>query len=537
MKKAYKSHVSFSFLSAVMIIAIIITFPSVRNLYSATKDTYRIIENKFRIFNQIIQYVNEYYYDEVDLEKIWDGAFHGFMEKLDPHSVYIPPKKQEEIDEIFRGKFQGIGIEFDILDGYITVIAPVADSPSERVGLQPGDKIIEINSEDAYGITKSEVMKTLRGRKGTSVDLTIARIGQDSFPVTIIRDDIPIYSVRASLMLDDQTGFIWLTRFTATSSEEMKNAINKLDTFGMKRMILDLRNNSGGFLEQAAEIANMFITSRDTLVYTIGKHNNTNEVFMAKPSKGRADYPLIILLNRGSASASEIVAGAVQDLDRGLILGETSFGKGLVQRQLGLRDGSAIRVTIARYYTPSGRLIQRPFEDGNNRDYYSELYKENREEIIDSLKELRPKYKTRAGRIVYGGGGITPDEYIPYELNINKSTQKIIGSQKRPLFNWGTKFVSEYGDSLYDFEDFKESWLVNDSNYTDFLNYLNELEITPDSTELPIDEAFLKNMIKSEIAGAKWGKDMQWSIRLMKDNQIIEALQYFEQAEEFLSLN
>ena len=232
MKKAYKSQVNFSFLTTIIIIAIIIAFPSVRNLYSATKDTYRVIENKFRIFNQIIQYVNEYYYDEVDIEKIWDGAFHGFMEKLDPHSVYIPPKKQEEIDEIFRGKFQGIGIEFDILDGYITVIAPVADSPSERVGLQPGDKIIEIDNKDAYGITKNEVMKTLRGRKGTSVDLKIARIGQDSFPVTIIRDDIPIYSVRASLMLDEQTGYIWLTRFTATSSEEMKNAINKLDDLG-----------------------------------------------------------------------------------------------------------------------------------------------------------------------------------------------------------------------------------------------------------------------------------------------------------------
>ena len=305
----------------------------------------------------------------------------------------------------------------------------------------------------------------------------------------------------------------------------------------MNIIILDLRNNTGGFLEQAAEIANMFITTRDTLVYTIGKHSNTNEVFMSKPYKGRSDYPLIILLNRGSASASEIVAGAVQDLDRGLILGETSFGKGLVQRQLGLRDGSAIRVTIARYFTPSGRLIQRPFEDGNSREYYSELYEKDREATIDSLKELRPKYKTRAGRIVYGGGGITPDEYIPYELNINKSTQKIIGSQKRPLFNWGTKFVSKYGDSLNNFQSFKETWEINDSSYKDFLNYLSELEIKPDSSESPIDTLFIKNMMKSEIAGAKWGKDMQWSIRLMQDNQIIEALQYFEQAEEFLSLN
>ena len=534
MNKSYQSQVKFSFLTMVIII---LTIPTVRILYSESKDTYRIIENKFRVFNQIIQYVNEYYYEDVDMDKIWNGAFHGFMEKLDPHSVYIPPKKQEEIDEIFRGEFQGIGIEFDILEGYITVIAPVADSPSERVGLQPGDRIIEIDGEDAYGITKDEVMKTLRGPKGTVVDLKIARIGSESFEVNIIRDVIPIYSVRAALMLDDQTGYIWLTRFTATSSEEIRNAIKKLDDNGMKRMVLDLRNNSGGFLEQAAEIANMFIATRDTLVYTIGKHNNTNEVFLAKPSKGREDFPLIILLNRGSASASEIVAGAVQDLDRGLIVGETSFGKGLVQRQLGLRDGSAIRVTIARYFTPSGRLIQRPFEDGNTRQYYAELYEKNREAIIDSLNELRPKYKTRNGRTVYGGGGITPDEYIPWELTLQKSTQKLIGNPKRPLFNWGTMFASNNIDSLENYKDFRDSWKIDNDQYDKFLQYLNEMEIEPDSTEWVIDAEYIKNIIKSEIAGAKWGKDAQWGVRLMTDNQINRSLDYFDQAEEFLVVN
>ena len=534
MNKSYKSQVKFSFLTMVIII---LTIPTVHILYSESKDTYRIIENKFRVFNQIIQYVNEYYYEDVDMDKIWNGAFHGFMEKLDPHSVYIPPKKQEEIDEIFRGKFQGIGIEFDVLEGYITVIAPVADSPSERVGLQPGDRIIEIDGEDAYGITKDEVIKTLRGPKGTSVDLKIARIGSEPFEVIIIRDVIPIYSVRAALMLDDQTGYIWLTRFTATSSEEIRNAMKKLDDNGMKRMILDLRNNSGGFLEQAAEIANMFIATRDTLVYTIGKHNNTNEVFLSKPSKGREDFPLIILLNRGSASASEIVAGAVQDLDRGLIVGETSFGKGLVQRQFGLRDGSAIRVTIARYFTPSGRLIQRPFENGNTRQYYAELYKQNREAIIDSLKELRPKFKTRNGRTVYGGGGITPDEFIPWELTLQKSTQKLIGHPKRPLFNWGTMFVSQNTDSLENYEDFRDSWTIADNQFDNFLQYLTESEIEPDSSEWVTDEEYIKNIIKSEIAGAKWGKDAQWGVRLMTDNQIIESLNYFDKAEEFLTVN
>ena len=208
-----------------------------------------------------------------------------------------------------------------------------------------------------------------------------------------------------------------------------------------------------------------------------------------------------------------------------------------MQRQFGLRDGSAIRVTIARYFTPSGRLIQRPFEDGNTRQYYAELYEQNRESIIDSLKELRPKFKTRNGRTVYGGGGITPDEFIPWELTLQKSTQKLIGHPKRPLFNWGTMFVSENGDSLENYEDFRDTWIIADNQFDKFLQYLNESEIEPDSSEWVTDEEYIKNIIKSEIAGAKWGKDAQWGVRLMTDNQIIESLNYFDQAEEFLIVN
>ena len=208
-----------------------------------------------------------------------------------------------------------------------------------------------------------------------------------------------------------------------------------------------------------------------------------------------------------------------------------------MQRQLGLRDGSAIRVTIARYFTPSGRLIQRAFEDGNTRQYYSELYEKNREAIIDSLNELRPKYKTRNGRTVYGGGGITPDEYIPWKLTLQKSTQKLIGNPKRPLFNWGTMFASHNIDSLENYKDFRDSWKIDNDQYDKFLQYLNELEIEPDSTEWVIDAEYIKNIIKSEIAGAKWGKDAQWGVRLMTDNQINRSLDYFDQAEKFLVVN
>ena len=420
-------------------------FLFIPELYSNNQNVYRVLKDKINVLQQIISYVNLYYFDSVDMEKIMDGAFHGLMEELDPHSTYIPAKEQESIDELFRGKFQGIGIEFDILHGYITVISPIPDSPSDHAGLQPGDKIIAINGNDAYKITKADVMKKLRGRKGSAVDVTIQRIGLiDPFDVTIIRDNIPIHSVGAATMIDDKTGYIFLRRFSATTEKEVRTALEKLDNYGFNRLVLDLRGNSGGFLNQAAAVANLFITTKDTLVYTRGKIAEANQVFIADPTKGRNDFSLIILINRGSASASEIVSGAIQDLDRGLTIGETSFGKGLVQRQLPLNGGSAVRVTMARYYTPTGRLIQRPYENGNDMVYYKELYAKNRETIIDSLKEFRPKYRTRGGRTVFGGGGITPDVYIPYKRKITHQTGNIVGHPERPIFNFASIYFSKF---------------------------------------------------------------------------------------------
>jgi carboxyl-terminal processing protease len=377
------------------------------------------------------------------------------------------------------------------------------------------------------------VYQTLRGAKGTSVDLMIRRIGGEEFPVTIIRDDIPIYSVRAATMFDEKTGYIWLTRFSASTSEEMKAALDKLDKLGMSQLILDLRMNSGGYLEQAAETANMFIARPDTLVFTKGKQRKLEQVFIANPKMGREDFPLIILINRGSASASEIVAGAVQDLDRGLIAGETSFGKGLVQRQVPMNDGSAIRVTIARYFTPSGRLIQRPYEDGENYDYYKELYADDREAKIDSLKELRPKYKTRAGRVVYGGGGITPDKFIHQEFSPEPGTQKVLANSKRPLFNWGSNYANEHWNELHDFNTFKNSRL-SDSEYESFLHFLGEEEIDADTSDLHSDRDYLLTMLQAEVASARWGKDEAFAIRIQADNQIMTAFSYFNEATAFL---
>ncbi len=534
MKKFFSS-ISKSFFVTLATVSLMIAIPLSQLLYSKSQNQYGAIEEKFRIMNQILYYVNQLYFEDVDMDEIMEGAFHGMFEKLDPHSIYIPAKQQEELDELFRGSFQGIGIEFDILNGYITVISPVADSPSERAGLLPGDQIIAINGEDAFEISKKDVFKKLRGPKGTTVEITIRRLGGDKFDVTIIRDDIPIYSVRASLMLDEDTGYIWLTRFSATTDDEVRSSLNQLGAQGMKRLVLDLRNNSGGFLEQAAAISNLFISRKDTLVYTKGKSSKMEQVFISEPKMGREDFPLIVLINRGSASASEIVAGSIQDLDRGLVVGETSFGKGLVQRQLPLNDGSAIRVTIARYFTPSGRLIQRPYDNGEMKDYYKELYIKDRESVLDSLKELRPKFKTRAGRTVYGGGGITPDQYISWSLDLQKNTQRILGNPKRPFFNWGSNYANEHKYEFDSYDSFRSQWALDDSDFQVFMDYLVSEGIEIDIEELEMDKNYILNMLKSEIASAYWGKDEAMGIRLNFDNQVIDALNYFDEASGFIN--
>ena len=500
---------------------------------AAYKKTVNIYD-KIRVLNQIISIVNENYVEPVDWDNALDGAFLGMLDELDPHSSYIPRDRLEEVNEEYHGRFEGIGIEFDLLGGYITVIAPVAGSPSDRAGLQPGDKIVAIDGEDAYEISREEVYSTLRGPKGSAVMITIRRPGlEEAFDVEIIRDQIPIYSLISSFMIDERTGYMRLTRFASSTSEEVSSAVNELRSQGMSRLIFDLRTNGGGYLEQAGNVADLFITTPDTLVYTSGRKSEMSEVYVANNNRGYDDFAVIVLINRWSASASEIVAGAIQDLDRGLVVGETSFGKGLVQRQWPLKDGSALRVTIARYYTPSGRLIQRPYENGI-RDYYEDFGKKDREEVIDSLRAGKAKYKTKKGREVYGGGGISPDVYVPL-TEYTTTTTRLVGHPKRLTFNWGTKYAKGRKDDWHSIREFKNQFQITGMLLEDFLSYVEHQEIEVDRSELEKDGRYLKSTLKAEIAGAIWGKSAYYQIFVSNDPQVMVAMTYLDQASTFLS--
>lgn len=514
-----------------LILGLVVFYPRIS---AGVNDLYM----KLAVMNDIIAIVNENYVEDVNWDKAMSGAYRGFLEELDPHSIYIEPKKLKDINEEFQGNFQGIGIEFDIIDGFITVISPIVGTPSERAGLQTGDKIIKIDGESAYKITKDETFKKLRGKKGTHVTLTIKRGNEDPFDLDITRDDIPIYSVLAHFILDESTGYILVNRFSQTTSEEFKSAMADLKTSGMKNLIIDLRFNSGGYLTEAVDMLDNFLDKDEEIVYTKGRIGNSNEMYRATGKGEYKNVPVVVLINRGSASASEIVSGAIQDLDRGIIVGESSFGKGLVQRQWGLKDGSAIRVTIAKYYTPSGRLIQRPYDEGLEQ-YYEDIYTAEDVALSDtSNKELaeRPQFKTKSGRIVYGGGGIAPDIIVHRNLDVSKSTLKIFRNNERPFFKYSQQMINEHPEYQISENDFIFKTQLPANFISEFFNYCSQLE--PDITreDLEKDQAFIMMQLKSEIAKATWGNNAYYKARLLGDEQFDKANESLKLAQDLAGL-
>ena len=496
---------------------------------SGVKDHFK----KLKTLTQIIRLVNENYVEEVDMEEILNGAIVGLLDKLDPHSTYITEVQFESIQEQFDAEFEGIGIEFNIMDGYITVISPIPETPSSVAGLQSGDKIVRINDESAYKITQKDVFEKLRGPKGSQVEVTIRRSGTDDFSVTLTRAKIPIHSVLASFMIDDEVGYIKVNRFARTTAEEIATSLYELEQEGMKEVMLDLRNNGGGMMDQAIQIVDMFVDSRDTILFTKGRIPNSNDVYYARKSRKDKDYPVVVLINRGSASASEIVSGAFQDLDRGIVVGETSFGKGLVQRQYPLNDGSAARITIARYYTPSGRLIQRSYDDGIE-DYYSDLADEDRE-ASDSTLAARPIFKTKHGRDVFGGGGITPDYHVKLDLEFSESARNLLTHKDRLIFNYADKLKSNVTNTYSTFEKFQSSFKLSKREQKLFFKWLKEKELEFERDELIENWSTIDNRIKAQLANAIWGKTSMYKVLLENDEIAQEALNHFDDAKSLIS--
>lgn len=493
-------------------------------------------------FSTILSLTTKNYVDEVDTQKLVAGAINGVLGELDPHSIYLPPKELKQVTEDFAGAFEGVGIEFDVMNDTLLVVSPIPTGPSELLGILAGDKIVKINDTSCVGIKRDDVPKKLRGPKGTHVKVSIARVDvKELIDFDITRDKIPIFTVDVSFMVDKEVGYIRVNRFAATTHDEFAKAVTKLRGLGMKELVLDLRDNPGGYLDQAYRMADDLLSAGKKIVYTKARISTLSEEYKASGQGTIQDIPLVVLVNRGSASASEIVSGAVQDWDRGLIVGETTFGKGLVQRQFELADKSAFRLTIARYYTPSGRLIQRPYDNKDRDAYRHNVVKEEEGENVAHTEETdttKPKYKTSGGRTVLGGGGITPD----YIVKPGKLTDYTVELRRKVIFlDYGTKYMELNGKKIHeeyekDFHKFMAEFEVTDQMVTECIELAAKKDVKMNEEQFKTDKGYIKAFIKAQIGKSIWGNEGSFPVILAEDRQFQKALTLFTEAKKISGL-
>ncbi len=484
-------------------------------------------------FKEVLKLVEESYVDTPNEDKLSDAAISSMLKELDPHSVYIPAKEVVESNEELEGSFEGVGIEFNMLNDTIVVVSAISGGPSEAVGIHAGDKIINIENKIVAGIhiSTEEVKKSLRGRKYTKVKIGIIRGGDKRIlNFTITRDKIPLYTIDAAYMVSPGIGYIKINRFGATTEEEYHEAVKKLRKLGMKDLVLDLTNNPGGYLKAAISLADEFLANDELIVYTQGRVR-AKKIYKATNTGQFEHGKLAILVDEGSASASEIVSGAIQDQDRGIIVGRRSFGKGLVQEPFLLNDRSEIRLTVARYYTPSGRSIQRPYSNGTD-EYYEDMGNRiRRGELIskDSIKfNDSLKYFTRNHRLVYGGGGIMPDIFVPLDTTFN--SEYLHNLSGKGIFSEFVAFFMEKNREnilkLYpDFASFSQNFRIDENIINQFVSFGEKSGIKKDMKGLAISEPFIKLELKAIIARQIFHNEGFFKIINDKNNILKKAVE------------
>jgi carboxyl-terminal processing protease len=485
------------------------------------------VHKRMREYTDLLNAVTNWSAEDIGSEKFVYASIDGMLRTLDPHTSFLEPKEYSDMQDRQKGTFYGLGILVTKRNDQVTVITPLEGTPAARLGIRAGDVISEVEGVATEDLSLDEVVKRLKGPKGTTVNIKIPRIGmKEPIPLTIVRAAIPTNSISNVLMIRPGIGYIRIKDFTSTTVRELSEAIDKLEGQGMQKLVLDLRMNPGGLLDAAVGVSDHFLDKGQMIVYTKGRTPDSAQEYLAPGKQDEFDKPLVVLVNRGSASASEIVAGAIQDHDRGLVVGETSWGKGLVQSVYTLQYGAGLALTTSKYYTPAGRNIQRDYTSVY--DYYMADETENGPEVP---LEQREKFKTDTGRIVYGGGGITPDTIVKQPA-LARTTQLL--EVRSTIFNYGVEYAAKHPEVTKDL-------VVKPELVEDFVRFAAGKEVASEediraALAKPEDRKFVERALKAEIVAAKFGYDASYPYRLQGDAQVEKALELFPEAQKLATM-
>lgn len=494
------------------------------------------LSSKIKVFTTIVETIQRSYVDETSPDALLEDAIKGMLSGLDPHTTYLPAENFEQWNQHFDG-FSGIGITYAIIRQKVTVLRVLDGGPAHHAGIGAGDRIIAINGTKVSGLKHDDVPKKMMGASGSQVEILLERDGWTTpRRVVLVRDHVMLNSISVSALIRPGTGYLKIDRFAASTGSELDNALVKLLAKGMTQLVLDLRGNSGGYLSAAVEVADKFLPAGRLIVYTKGRSANSFQEYFSAEDTNYLDLPMIVLIDHATASASEIVAGALQDWDRALIVGKSSFGKGLVQSQYRFADGSALLITTAKYYTPSGRLIQRSYADKTKDEYYFEAYNENL--LAETTPRNRPRFQTAGGRTVYGGGGITPDVLIETkETLLDEDLRRLYFGDQRVFYTYMEAYLARHPEVRQHCDQFVRDFEVTDGMLQELVKLAAIMQ--PDFPMVSVEKnrSAMKFLLKRDLAYLLCGETARLSVNIEQDTQLREALRHFKQAQDLLMLS